>query len=109
MELINALKFLFQFYDNSKEVFQLIRPNIGIINALVRITCGLSLLAWATSKYCKKPWRDSYLIAIVLGAMKVGEGIVRFCPITYLFENSNIDFFEDDFEEDDEKFVYNPS
>jgi Protein of unknown function (DUF2892) len=88
-----------------------VKPNIGIINALLRITCGLSVLAWATSKYCKKPWRDSYLIAIVLGAMKVGEGIVRFCPITYLFENSNRSFFEDDddFEEDDEKIVYNPS
>jgi Protein of unknown function (DUF2892) len=88
-----------------------VKPNIGIINALLRITCGLSVLAWATSKYCKKPWRDSYLVVIILGAMKVGEGILRFCPITYLFENSNRSFFddEDDFEEDDEKIVYNPS
>jgi Protein of unknown function (DUF2892) len=88
-----------------------VKPNIGIINALLRITCGLSVLAWATSKYCKKPWRDSYLVVIILGAMKVGEGILRFCPITYLFENSNMSFFddEDDFEEDDEKIVYNPS
>lgn len=87
------------------------RPNIGIINALLRITCGLSVLAWATSKYCKKPWRDSYLIVIVLGAMKVGEGILRFCPITYLFENSNACFFDDEesFEDEDEEVVYNPS
>ncbi|MGM0876038.1 MAG: YgaP family membrane protein [Bacillota bacterium] len=87
------------------------RPNIGIINALIRITCGLSVLAWATSKYCKKPWRDSYLIVIVLGAMKVGEGILRFCPITYLFENSNASFFydEESFEDEDEEAVYNPS
>lgn len=87
------------------------RPNIGIINALIRITCGLSLLAWATSKYCKKPWRDSYLIAIVLGGMKVGEGILRFCPITYLFENSNAYFFDDEesYEDEDVEVVYNPS
>lgn len=87
------------------------RLNIGIVNALIRITCGLSLLAWATSKYCKKPWRDSYLIAIVLGAMKVGEGIVRFCPITYLFENSNAYFFDDEesYEDEDVEVVYNPS
>lgn len=87
------------------------RPNIGIINALLRITCGLSVLAWATSKYCKKPWRDSYLIVIVLGAMKVGEGILRFCPITYLFENSNVSFFDDEesFEDEDEEVLYNPS
>lgn len=87
------------------------RPNIGIVNSLIRITCGLSILAWATSRYCKKPWRDSYLIAIVLGAMKVGEGILRFCPITYMFENSNGYFFDDEegYEEDDEKIVFNPS
>ncbi|WP_026562367.1 DUF2892 domain-containing protein [Bacillus sp. J37] len=91
----------------------MVRPNIGIVNALIRITCGLSVLAWATSKYCKKPWRDSYLIAIILGAMKVGEGILRFCPITYLFENRNTYFFEDDdedyFGEDVEEVTYNPS
>lgn len=89
------------------------RPNIGIINALIRITCGLSVLAWATSRYCKKPWRDSYFVVIVLAAMKVGEGILRYCPITYLFENSNMDFFDDeddfdenDFEEDAEKIIF---
>ncbi|MCM3444525.1 DUF2892 domain-containing protein [Metabacillus halosaccharovorans] len=91
----------------------MVRPNIGIVNALIRITCGLSVLAWATSKYCKKPWRDSYLIAIILGAMKVGEGILRFCPITYLFENRDTYFFEDDdedyFGEDVEEVTYNPS
>ncbi|WP_299094407.1 DUF2892 domain-containing protein [uncultured Metabacillus sp.] len=87
------------------------RPNIGIINALVRITCGLTIVAWATSKYCKRPWRDSYLIAIVLGSMKVGEGILRYCPITYLFQNANLPFFdeEDGYEEDDEKIVINPT
>ena len=89
----------------------MVRPNIGIVNALIRITCGLTLLAWSTSKSCKKPWRDSYLILIILGAMKVGEGILRFCPITYLFENANATFLEDEenLEEDDEKIVYNPS
>ncbi|PGT82477.1 hypothetical protein COD11_14985 [Bacillus sp. AFS040349] len=92
----------------------MVRPNIGIVNALIRITCGLSVLSWATSKYCKKPWRDSYLIAIILGAMKVGEGILRFCPITYLFENSSSTFFFDDDEEDyfddeEDAVTYNPS
>jgi hypothetical protein len=87
------------------------RPNIGIVNALIRITCGLSMLAWATSRYGKRPWRDSYLVVIVLGAMKVGEGILRFCPITYLFENSNASFLydEEDFEDVDEVVTYNPS
>ncbi|MEK3988398.1 MULTISPECIES: YgaP family membrane protein [Robertmurraya] len=63
-----------------------VKPNIGILNALVRITIGLSVLAWSTAKHTKMPWRDSYVLLGILGAMKVAEGIVRFCPITALYE-----------------------
>ncbi|MGG1401480.1 DUF2892 domain-containing protein [Bacillus salipaludis] len=63
-----------------------IKPNIGILNALIRITFGLTVLAWATAKLVKRPWRDSYLLAAVCGAMKVGEGIVRYCPVTAFYK-----------------------
>ncbi|KON85620.1 hypothetical protein AF332_01325 [Sporosarcina globispora] len=63
-----------------------VKPNIGIVNALIRITVGFTVLAWSTSKLVKRPWRDSYLMMAMLGGMKVAEGIVRFCPITALFE-----------------------
>jgi hypothetical protein len=62
--------------------------NIGIVNALIRITFGLTMLAWATAKMTRRPWCASYLIVAVLAAMKVGEGITRFCPMTALFENN---------------------
>ncbi|KAF0823326.1 YgaP family membrane protein [Cytobacillus firmus] len=63
-----------------------VKSNIGIVNALIRITVGLTVLAWSTSKLVKRPWRDSYLVMAMLGGMKVAEGIVRFCPLTALFE-----------------------
>ncbi|OIK16437.1 hypothetical protein BIV60_03955 [Bacillus sp. MUM 116] len=63
-----------------------IKPNIGILNALIRITFGFTILAWATAKLVKRPWRDSYLLAAVCGAMKVAEGIVRYCPVTDLYK-----------------------
>ncbi|MBS4216381.1 MULTISPECIES: YgaP family membrane protein [Neobacillus] len=63
-----------------------ITPNIGILNALIRITVGLTLLSWCTAKLVKQPWRDSYLFVALCGAMKVAEGIVRYCPMTALFE-----------------------
>jgi hypothetical protein len=63
-----------------------ITPNIGILNALVRITFGLTIVAWSTSKMVKRPWRDSYLFAAFCGAMKVAEGIVRYCPVTDVCE-----------------------
>jgi hypothetical protein len=63
-----------------------ITKNIGILNALIRITLGLTILSWSTAKMVKFPWRDSYLFIAICGAMKVAEGIVRFCPVTALFE-----------------------
>jgi hypothetical protein len=63
-----------------------VSKNIGILNALIRITLGLTLLSWSTAKMVKFPWRDSYLFIALCGAMKVAEGIVRFCPVTALFE-----------------------
>lgn len=60
--------------------------NIGMVNSLVRITCGLTMLSWATAKMVKKPNNNSYMVMAMLAAMKVGEGIVRYCPITALFQ-----------------------
>ncbi|MDE5415198.1 MAG: DUF2892 domain-containing protein [Bacillaceae bacterium] len=62
------------------------KPNIGMINAFVRITCGFTVLAWATAKIVKKPYRSMPLFVAMMGAMKVAEGITRFCPLTYMFE-----------------------
>ncbi|MGF2614363.1 DUF2892 domain-containing protein [Rossellomorea vietnamensis] len=64
-----------------------VTQNIGIVNALIRIMVGFTVLSWATAKLVKMPWRDSYLWMALLGGMKVGEGILRFCPITAIFEN----------------------
>ena len=77
-----------------------IRPNISILNALIRITCGLTLLSWVTAKLVKQPWRESYLIVALLAAMKVGEGIVRYCPVTDLIQNAGIADSEQDKKED---------
>lgn len=62
------------------------KPNIGLLNALLRITFGFSMLAWATARLAKRPHCESYFILAILAAMKIGEGIVRFCPVTYLYK-----------------------
>ncbi|KEZ53407.1 YgaP family membrane protein [Metabacillus indicus] len=79
------------------------KPNIGIVNGLVRITIGLFLLSWASAKYSKKPWKESALLVMLLGAMKVGEGILRFCPLTFMYQ----EYKEEDLEFEDK--TYNPS
>jgi hypothetical protein len=69
-----------------------VKPNINILNSLIRITIGLTILSWSTAKLVKRPWRDSYLIMAMLGAMKVAEGIVRYCPLTALYEKCPVLF-----------------
>jgi len=64
-----------------------VKQNIGILNAMIRITCGFTFLSWATAKMVKRPWNtSSYLVVAVLSAMKIAEGIVRYCPLTALYQ-----------------------
>ncbi|MFX3625092.1 MAG: DUF2892 domain-containing protein [Ectobacillus sp.] len=57
------------------------KPNIGTLNALIRITIGLAMINFSTAKLSRKPWCFTSKLSIILGAMKVAEGIVRFCPV----------------------------
>ncbi|ALC54917.1 TPA: DUF2892 domain-containing protein [Bacillus thuringiensis] len=57
------------------------KQNIGTINALIRITLGLVLFGCSATKLVRKPWCTWSNIFLWIGAMKVAEGIVRFCPI----------------------------
>lgn len=57
------------------------KQNIGIVNALIRITVGLTMISLSSAKLVRKPWCFSSKLFIFLGAMKVAEGIVRFCPV----------------------------
>jgi hypothetical protein len=87
-----------------------VKPNIGILNALIRITCGLTILSWSTSKLVKFPWRGSYLFTAIIGAMKVAEGIVRYCPVTDLCERIAENQIENNDEgESSEVHPYNPT
>lgn len=91
-----------------------VTPNIGIVNALIRMTIGFTLLAWSTAKMVKRPWRDSHLFVAILSAMKIAEGIVRYCPMTALFESvgemeENHRGTQDLDQEDETLFPYNPT
>ncbi|KGX88240.1 hypothetical protein N784_11005 [Pontibacillus litoralis JSM 072002] len=65
------------------------RSNIGTLNAFIRITIGFTLLSYTTAKMVRKPWKENYVWWIMIAAMKVAEGIVRYCPIVALMEAIN--------------------
>lgn len=54
--------------------------NVGDKDAYLRISCGLTLLGFGVMD------RSRFLVAV--GAMKVAEGITRWCPILHLLGRS---------------------
>lgn len=63
------------------------RKNVGTWDALFRITLGLAGLAWSISRMARLPYRSSGFTRFILwmSAMKVAEGITRFCPMLFAF------------------------
>ncbi|CAM3995472.1 DUF2892 domain-containing protein [Mesobacillus zeae] len=87
-----------------------VQQNIGMLNALVRITAGLTVLSWSTAKLAEAPEKGCYLLTALLGAMKVGEGAVRYCPLTDLIcEVTDAGEQSADTSLTDEFLPYNPS
>ncbi|WP_198507795.1 YgaP family membrane protein [Bacillus sp. FJAT-45037] len=86
------------------------KPNIGRIDALIRITAGFTVLAYSISKLVRKPHHNRSLLAAMLGGMKIAEGITRFCPLIYIAKNElmhNQDEKQEDHHQDPR--VMNPS
>lgn len=63
------------------------QKNVGTIDALIRITFGLVGLAYCATAKRRFPW-----CMAIHSALKVAEGITRFCPILAIFgkENRNL-------------------
>ncbi len=61
------------------------QKNVGTVDALLRITFGLTGLA-----YCAARSRNRFpLCMAIISAMKVAEGITRFCPMLAIFGNKS--------------------
>jgi len=57
-----------------------LKKNIGIYDALIRITFGLVGLAYCIVQASRKKYDFPWFMTSLF-AMKVGEGILRYCPI----------------------------
>lgn len=64
--------------------------NLSTPNALVRLTMGLSMLAYGTSCLVKNPSSNKGRMLVLLGAMKAAEGTVKYCPTKALMNTTPI-------------------
>lgn len=55
--------------------------NVGTVDALMRITVGLTGVAWGISRMVYEPKRSMPILVTMASAMKVAEGVTRFCPM----------------------------
>jgi hypothetical protein len=62
------------------------KKNVNTIDALMRITLGLTGVAWGTAQMIRQPYRVTPLVVTMASAMKVAEGITRYCPMLALFK-----------------------
>lgn len=56
------------------------QKNVGTTDAMIRITGGLLGLAYGIGKMSRRPYNTPWLL-MSLSAMKVAEGVTRFCPM----------------------------
>lgn len=59
------------------------KKNVGDVDAYIRLMCGFTMLGMGITR--KKN------ICIALGAMKIAEGIVRYCPLFHLMGISTME------------------
>lgn len=55
--------------------------NVGTKSAYLRISSGLAMLAWGTSRMVRDPQSMAGPILVLSGACKTAEGIARYCPM----------------------------
>ncbi|WP_281659087.1 DUF2892 domain-containing protein [Halobacillus sp. Cin3] len=67
------------------------KPNIGLINSMIRITAGFSMLTYLTIRGARKEGSSSHPLLIMMASLKIAEGIVRFCPLTALYESAALE------------------
>lgn len=81
-ELLMTKNILLGVADNMKK-------NVGTIDAIMRITIGLTGIAWGTARMVHDPHRSLPMLVTLASAMKVAEGVTRFCPMLAAFNTSS--------------------
>lgn len=72
------------------------KQNIGTVDAMLRITGGLTLLAWSIGKMASEKTSGSQVLVSIIGAQKVAEGVLYYCPIFDALGINELDMLEDE-------------
>jgi hypothetical protein len=71
------------------------KKNVNTLDSYMRITVGLTGVAWGIARMVHQPYRSFPMVVTMLSAMKVAEGITRFCPMLALFNTNSREVAEE--------------
>ena len=66
---------------NGRRFYKMLEPNISDENGFMRLICGVTITSIGIAKISRVPNCKIGHTLIVLGAMKIAEGIYQYCPI----------------------------
>ncbi|WP_202080377.1 YgaP family membrane protein [Caldalkalibacillus salinus] len=61
------------------------KKNVNTIDAYMRLMFGLTGVAWGTSEMIRRPHSNTGFFVTMASAMKVAEGVTRYCPMLAMF------------------------
>ncbi len=65
----------------------LLEENISEQNSFIRLICGISMTSFATARLSRVPGCKMGQMMVILGAMKVAEGIYQYCPVVAMMDS----------------------
>ena len=70
----------------------MLEPNISDENGFIRLICGFTCTSIGIAKIARVPNCKVGHTLIVLGAMKIAEGIYQYCPIVAMTTEGEVPF-----------------
>ncbi len=70
---------------------KVMKKNVGTFDATMRIMWGLLGLSWGISRMVRYPSRTTPFLVSIISAMKVAEGVTRWCPMLQMFGLTTIE------------------
>lgn len=67
------------------------KKNVGTYDAFIRISCGLTGLAWGIASLIRRPNGTMPWMVTMASAMKVAEGVTRFCPMLAMLGKESVE------------------
>lgn len=65
------------------------KPNIGFLNAFIRLVLGFTMFSFAIARLSRRPSCTKNQLFAFFSAKTIAEGLMRYCPVTAWIKSSS--------------------